>query len=87
MTDIAIRFDDVSKRFRKGERFDSLRDLLPHMLGRVMGRETPQRSRADREFWALRHISLQIRQGETVGVIGHNGAGKSTMLKHFARIM
>ena len=43
MTDIAIRFDDVSKRFRKGERFDSLRDLLPHMLGRVMGRETPQR--------------------------------------------
>ena len=87
MTDIAIRFDDVSKRFRKGERFDSLRDLLPHMLGRVMGRETPQRSRADREFWALRHISLQIKQGETVGVIGHNGAGKSTMLKHFARIM
>ena len=87
MTDIAIRFDDVSKRFRKGERFDSLRDLLPHMLGRVMGRETPQRLRADREFWALRHISLQIKQGETVGVIGHNGAGKSTMLKHFARIM
>lgn len=41
MTDIAIRFDDVSKRFRKGERFDSLRDLLPHMLGRVMGREPP----------------------------------------------
>ena len=43
--------------------------------------------RDDREFWALRHINLEIKQGETVGVIGHNGAGKSTMLKHFARIM
>ena len=87
MTDIAIRFDDVSKRFRKGERFDSLRDFVPHLLRRVMGRGVPRHSRADREFWALRHVNLQIRQGETVGVIGHNGAGKSTMLKHFARIM
>ena len=34
MTDIAIRFDDVSKRFRKGERFDTLRDLVPYLLGR-----------------------------------------------------
>lgn len=86
MSDIAIRFDNVSKRFRRGERFDSLRDLVPHLLGRLTGRGT--RPAADqREFWALRHISLTIRQGESVGVIGHNGAGKSTMLKHFARIM
>jgi ABC-type polysaccharide/polyol phosphate transport system ATPase subunit len=84
-SDVAIRFDDVSKRFRKGERFDSLRDLVPHALRRIAGRATP-RAEA-REFWALRHIDLEIRQGESVAVIGHNGAGKSTMLKHFAGIM
>ncbi len=87
MSDIAIRFDDVSKRFRKGERFDSLRDLVPHLLARLTGNGKRHWPRDDRDFWALRHINLEIRQGETVGVIGHNGAGKSTMLKHFARIM
>lgn len=34
-----------------------------------------------KEFWALRGINIQIKRGERVGLIGHNGAGKSTMLK------
>jgi lipopolysaccharide transport system ATP-binding protein len=87
MSDLAIRFDDVSKRFRKGERFDTLRDLVPSLVNGLTGRRAAGGLRDEREFWALRHINLEIRQGETVGVIGHNGAGKSTMLKHFARIM
>jgi lipopolysaccharide transport system ATP-binding protein len=82
---IAIRFDHVSKRFRRGENFDSLRDLVPALVRRAFGRT--QQKKDSREFWALDDISLEIREGETVGVIGHNGAGKSTMLKHFAGIM
>jgi ABC-type polysaccharide/polyol phosphate transport system ATPase subunit len=40
-----------------------------------------------REFWALREVNLSIYKGEVLGLIGHNGAGKSTMLKLIARVL
>lgn len=86
MSNIAIRFEHVSKRFRRGENFDSLRDLVPGLVRRAL-RRPAEEPKAAREFWALNDISLDIKKGETVGVIGHNGAGKSTMLKHLAGIM
>lgn len=86
MTDYAIRFTGVSKRFRRGEMHDSLRDLLPALGRRLLGRGAPNEP-DQRDFWALRDIDLEVGRGETLGVIGHNGAGKSTMLKHLAGIM
>ena len=43
------------------------------------------RKRRD-EFWALRDVNFAVERGETVGIIGHNGAGKSTILKLLANI-
>jgi ABC-type polysaccharide/polyol phosphate transport system ATPase subunit len=86
MSDIAVRVDHVSKRFRKGQLHDSLRDLIPAVTGRMLRRGSG-RGRADREFWALHGVSFEVGRGEAFGIIGPNGAGKSTMLKLLSRLM
>ena len=42
--------------------------------------------RKKEEFWALKNISLKIKKGEKLGIIGSNGAGKSTILKIISAI-
>jgi lipopolysaccharide transport system ATP-binding protein len=80
--------DHVWKKFSRGERHDSLRDLIPALAKRMVRGVTPGATELKKqEFWALNDVNFEIRQGEAVGIIGHNGAGKSTMLKHLSGIM
>jgi ABC-2 type transport system ATP-binding protein len=72
-----IRVTDVSKKFviRKDK---SLKERLVNA----------RRSRANiEEFWALRHVDLEIGSGQTLGLIGGNGSGKSTLLKIIGGIL
>jgi lipopolysaccharide transport system ATP-binding protein len=86
MSDVAVRMDQVYKMFRKGEVYNSIRDLLPALTGRMF-RQQELRKNDRREFWALEDVSFEVKRGEAFGIIGHNGARESAILKILSRIM
>ncbi|MGX5681453.1 ABC transporter ATP-binding protein [Schumannella luteola] len=75
---VVISVADAGIRFRRNRRARrSFKDLLS-------GRK--RRTRPG-EFWALRHVSFDVRAGEAIGVVGRNGQGKSTLLKLVAEVV
>jgi lipopolysaccharide transport system ATP-binding protein len=77
----------LSKKFRRGQLHDSLRDWVPALARRLVGRGPPPEQMRAGDFWALQDVSFLVDAGETLGVIGPNGAGKSTLLKLLTRIL
>jgi lipopolysaccharide transport system ATP-binding protein len=87
MSNIAIRTENLSKRYQIAVRnhHDTLRDQLMGGLKALFSRNGAAAEHND-TFWALKDVSLEIKQGEVIGIIGRNGAGKSTLLKVLSRI-
>lgn len=71
MSDIAISVNDISKIYKL---YDKPMDRLKESLGLT-------KKQKYKEHYALNHVSFQVHKGETVGIIGTNGSGKSTILK------
>jgi homopolymeric O-antigen transport system ATP-binding protein len=86
MSEAALEFDGVWKKFKKGELHDSLRDLVPAFARGVFSRRHKGQLEAQ-EFWALQDIGFHVNKGEALAIIGANGAGKSTTLKLLSRIL
>jgi lipopolysaccharide transport system ATP-binding protein len=85
MNRVVIHAEQLSKRYRIGqiERPLQLREVLTRALRSPLSFLRP----APREtFWALKDVSLEVREGEVLGLIGRNGSGKTTLLKILSRI-
>ena len=72
----------VWKRFRADRHRMLLRDQLERLQRRIRGR-----SDASGWRWALRDVTMNAAQGDSVGLVGSNGSGKTTMLRMLARVM
>jgi lipopolysaccharide transport system ATP-binding protein len=89
MSGLAVRVQGLSKRYRIGGAAPGpghLRDALVDMLAAPFRRLGRPRAAAPPDFWALRDVSFDVQGGEVLGIIGRNGAGKSTVLKIISRI-
>ncbi len=82
---VPIQFHHISKRYQLGAQHHSLRDAIPAFVRRVTGRASAEELK-EGEFWALKDVTFEVAKGETVGLIGRNGAGKSTALKLLSNI-
>lgn len=77
--DVVIDVKHASMMFNKStERVDSIKEYLIKLFKGQLHFE---------EFWALKDISLSISKGESVGIVGLNGSGKSTFLKLVAGVL
>jgi ABC-type polysaccharide/polyol phosphate transport system ATPase subunit len=87
MSEPVIEFSGVSKKFAKGERHATLRDFIPAMLGKLLGRKRDEMVLDTDEFWAVKDVSFKLDKGQALGIIGPNGSGKSTILKLLSGIL
>ena len=77
-----IKLDNVSMRFNLGiEKNFSFKEAFIRFF------QFNKKKKKKEEFWALKDISFEVEKGEVVGLIGSNGAGKSTMLKVVSGVM
>jgi len=92
--DVVIRVENLSKQYRIGARegYKTFRETLvdaakaPFRAFKKLNPQSAIRNPQSETIWALRDVSFEVKQGEVVGIIGRNGAGKSTILKILSQI-
>ena len=93
MEELAIRVEHVSKEYRLGAIGGAtLKGEIQAKIAKLRHKENPNLKIGEKEhdknerFLALNDMSFDVKKGETVGIIGRNGAGKSTILKLICRV-
>jgi lipopolysaccharide transport system ATP-binding protein len=86
MSQVAIKTEGLGKEYRLGLHVGNLRETISAAARNPRQVFGGKRESKHKTLWALRDLSITVREGEVVGLIGHNGAGKTTFLKILSRI-
>lgn len=93
MEELAIKVENVSKEYRLGAIGGAtLKGEIQSKLAKLLNKEDPNLKIGEKahnkneRFLALNDMSFEVKKGEAIGIIGHNGAGKSTILKLICRV-
>ena len=92
--EVMVKVEHISKQYRLGMiGGTTLREEMQRKLAKMKGKEDPTRKLGEQNrgnvgelFYALDDVSFEVKKGEAVGIIGHNGAGKSTILKLISQV-
>jgi lipopolysaccharide transport system ATP-binding protein len=99
-SDLALEVAGLGKSYRVGDHrqvdYRGMHQLMERaiaapfrLLSKRVGRAHPiglERRVKSHDVWALRDVGFQVKRGEVLGILGHNGAGKSVLLKILSRV-